>query len=1008
MYNFSSSQIIPLRPSVAITVCLSPWFETDVLTSGLALIRENLISHFFFHRNVAGALFQKVYPLTIIYEKSTRIGQGFTIKTQHCSLCNPSKSTRNNKRCEHIAALCLLSITDNPDKPPFPMPLHFRDSRWGILAGVLHDWLGQEQGHLERTYDKEKICFKRTASEGGLEAHLASSISDDWELFTGEPTFPAISKLYETAQEITRSENERQLNAMGSRSRIQARDLSFWSRLCALFSGFGAERQISLTYNKEHGMFLLFFRNTENSGSLKIFLPRHRTMAIIKKLDFQESALAILQPARQGSSVKMNEKGQVVVDPLLWRNEHQAVLLSEISDMKFGNNYFFPGEGFLPLREHDPKGEIFRTRKNQSANPLLDSLKESSAFIVTDNELQRFLADNKLALTHPDNLVDQQIFELRTLSVPDSLIIHDYIEDQDWHYISCDYGVGNNSISLEELIVARAENNTHWVGTASLQLDNTVLSWFHDLALKREWTDRNGRRGVRLLSGELIALFSIIEDVQCKLHGNSFQNRLQTLLDSGSWSDPEKINSPAYLRNYQKNGLAWLYTLYELGFGGLLADDMGLGKTHQGLALLEAVRKRKKDAIMLVICPASVLSHWHDKLDRFYPELGVYLYYGPNRDLSMAIQSGLILTTYGTARSDREQLGEITFEIILLDEMQNLKNQKTFIHHTVSSFQSRVKIGLSGTPIENSLSDLYALFSICLPGIFGTPSQFKQTFVTPITEHHDKERKNRLSRLIQPFILRRSRAQVLTELPELIEDNRLCELSDDQIALYRQAIDDQRGFLENLENGDSHIDYMNILALITRLKQICNHPSLVEKIIDPNKYKSGKWDLFIELLDESLASGLKVVVFSQYTGMLDIIEYYLKNAGIGFAGLRGSMNVSKREIMIRKFTLEKDCMVFSSSLLAGGTGIDLLAGRVVIHYDRWWNPAKEEQATARVHRMGQKGVVQLFRLITTGTLEDKIHHIIIKKQKLASSVINEDEGGVIKQLGHRQLVELFR
>ena len=182
----------------------------------------------------------------------------------------------------------------------------------------------------------------------------------------------------------------------------------------------------------------------------------------------------------------------------------------------------------------------------------------------------------------------------------------------------------------------------------------------------------------------------------------------------------------------------------------------------------------------------------------------------------------------------------------------------------------------------------------------------------------------------------------------------------------------------------------------------------MEKQTDPDKYNSGKWDLFIELLGESLGNGLKVVVFSQYTGMLDIIEYYLKGAGISHATLRGSMSISKRQAMIEKFTGNKDCMVFCSSLLAGGTGIDLLAGQVVIHYDRWWNPAKEEQATARVHRMGQKDVVQLFRLITKGTLEEKIHNIIGRKQELASSVINEDEAGIIKKLDRSQLVELFR
>lgn len=1006
MYNFNSQSKIPLRLSIAVSACLAPWFDDDILEKGLALIRENELGHFFFHRNIAGALLHSEYPLTIIYDKTSRIHQGFTLKTEDCSLCRPS---RRKKRCEHIAALCLLSLIERPGDSPFPMPLLFQDSGWGKLAGVLHDWLSKEKGDLDHTFDDKKICIKRTAPEGGVYAQFSVTTAMAWEVFDQESTSAQALKLYKAAQKISLSETERDLVSLGSSSRALNRDISIWSRICALFYGFSAGKLPRISYEKESGLFLLDFGSGETPDLLKIHLPRHRTLEILAQLGCSEPLFSTLPPARQGVEVKMDEKGQITVKPVLWRDNHKTFLLSEISGRKFGNSYFFPGEGFLPLNKHDPKGKIYRSHKKQGFNPLFDFLEKDLDFTIADNELHDFIKENKTALVHPDNIVDKKIFKLRIRTLPDALIIHDFQEDQDWYYLSCDYGLGNSSISLDELLEKREIRDRLYLGTTSLQLKDGPLSWFYDLAPKREWTDSNGRRGVRLLPGEFISLISVIGDVQNRLEDNSFQSRLETLLKSESWSDLTKIyHVPGHLRTYQKNGLAWLHTLYELGLGGILADDMGLGKTHQGLALLETVRRRKKEQTMLVICPASVLPHWRDKIDRFYPDISYTLYYGPNRTLSDAGQSRLILTTYGIVRSDREQFAKIPFEIILLDEIQNLKNSKTTIHQAVRSLQSRVKIGLSGTPIENSLTDLYSLFDICLPGIFGNIHQFKQTFVIPVTEKHDEKQKKNLSRLIRPFILRRSRTQVLTELPDLIEDNRICELSEDQLTLYRQAVDEQQLFLEELKAGSKGINFLNVLTLITRLKQICNHPCLVEKETDPGKYKSGKWDLFVELLNESLDSGLKVVVFSQYTGMLDIIEYYLKSAGVGYANLRGSMNIAKREQMIDKFTGEKDCMVFCSSLLAGGTGIDLLAAQVVIHYDRWWNPAKEEQATARVHRMGQKNVVQLFRLITVGTLEEKIHNIITRKQELASSVISEDEAGIIKQLDHRQLAELFR
>ncbi|MFN2354077.1 MAG: DEAD/DEAH box helicase, partial [Desulfopila sp.] len=304
------------------------------------------------------------------------------------------------------------------------------------------------------------------------------------------------------------------------------------------------------------------------------------------------------------------------------------------------------------------------------------------------------------------------------------------------------------------------------------------------------------------------------------------------------------------------------------------------------------------------------------------------------------------------------------------------------------------------------------LFHICLPGFLGSERRFKDLYVVP----HNKggadkqatEMLEMLGRLIKPFILRRTRGQVLKELPQIIEDTRLCALSDDQVALYRQLIDEGEAVVESLQDESSAIPYMNVLAMITRLKQICNHPCLIEGTTDFDHYASGKWDLFVELVEELVDAGMKFVVFSQYTQMLAVIEKYFTTAGIDFCSLDGGMPTQTRQKMIRRFNEDSHCRAFVASLLAGGVGIDLTAAQAVIHYDRWWNPAKEEQATARVHRMGQQHVVQCFRLITRGTLEEKIHRLIDRKKALTTAVIQEDEANIIKQMDRKELTELFR
>ena len=343
----------------------------------------------------------------------------------------------------------------------------------------------------------------------------------------------------------------------------------------------------------------------------------------------------------------------------------------------------------------------------------------------------------------------------------------------------------------------------------------------------------------------------------------------------------------------------------------------------------------------------------------------------------------------------------------VFDEIQHIKNPETKAYAAATEIESGMKIGLTGTPIENRLEGLKALFDLTMPGYLGTENSFQKRYSSPIQEYHNTEKRHELSRLISPFILRRLKKSVLDELPEKIEDVMSCSLSEDQVRLYRDAISSRgMGLLDTLKRGEEPVPYIHIFALLNLLKQICNHPALVEKAPEKyEKYESGKWDLFKELLIEGLENSQKVVVYSQYLGMIDIMERFLKKEGIDFVSLTGSTR--KRGEVIRRFSDDPECRVFIGSLKAGGVGIDLVAASMVIHYDRWWNAAKEDQATDRVHRIGQKRGVQVFKLVTEGTLEEKISAIITKKKNLMDSIVKEDDPGLLKSFSREELIDLM-
>lgn len=538
------------------------------------------------------------------------------------------------------------------------------------------------------------------------------------------------------------------------------------------------------------------------------------------------------------------------------------------------------------------------------------------------------------------------------------------------------------------------------------------LRWLH-----KGQIDHKGNE-IKLSTIELMRL-NALDEISVKEGKTEEENRSRELLEAlTKLEPPEKPDLTGLvsnLRPYQKIGVDWLWFLYHYGLSGLLCDDMGLGKTHQTMALIAALFNAKKESDntlplhILVVCPTSVLYHWQEKLAAFLPHLRVRLFYGSDRNLENFSENyDLLLTSYGICRIENAVLRTIPFELAVYDEVQLAKNHNTRLYSILLAINSKMRIGLTGTPIENHLRELKALFDIVLPLYMPSESDFREYFVKPIERENDPARKKLLSRMIKPFVLRRRKEEVLLDLPDKVEEVSHCDLSSGQAKLYNQLLKSARSrIIEELQDEKTPVPYIHIFSLLSGLKQICDHPAVYLKCPqDYKEYSSGKWELFIELLNEARESQQKVVVYSQYLFMLDIIEDYLAETGIGFAGIRGA--TSNRGEHLRRFAHDPTCEVFVASLQAAGLGIDLTAASVVIHYDRWWNAARENQATDRVHRIGQKRGVQVFKLVTKNSFEERIDRLITAKGELMEEIVGIDDHEVIKSFSREELIEFLQ
>ncbi len=501
-----------------------------------------------------------------------------------------------------------------------------------------------------------------------------------------------------------------------------------------------------------------------------------------------------------------------------------------------------------------------------------------------------------------------------------------------------------------------------------------------------------------------------VEEAELEVVVGASIGRIREQLTMAAVRPPIEVSSRLHgtLRDYQRHGLTWLAQLTDLGLGACLADDMGLGKTITLIALHLHRRDLGHTGPTLVVCPASLLGNWEAEIRRFAPDQEVRRFHGSGREVA-TLTDGLVLTTYGTMRSDTSAKGAgllatVEWDIVVADEAQHIKNPASGTARGLRRIPSRARVALTGTPVENNLTELWAILDWATPGLLGSRNAFRKVWAAPIESGFDPTKARQFADLIEPFLLRRRKVDpgIAPELPTKTETDHPLALTREQVVLYEAYV---RDVMERIERADDQLRRGLVLKLLTGLKQICNHPAHFLKQTNPRLAgRSTKLELLDELLDTVLAEGGAALVFTQYVAMARLLETHLSAREIRYEFLHGGTPVRDREAMVARFQAGAT-PVFLLSLKAGGTGLNLTQADHVVHFDRWWNPAVEEQATDRAYRIGQTQPVQVHRFITVGTIEEKIAELLTRKRALADSVLAAGESA-LTELSNDDLREL--
>jgi SNF2 family DNA or RNA helicase len=615
-------------------------------------------------------------------------------------------------------------------------------------------------------------------------------------------------------------------------------------------------------------------------------------------------------------------------------------------------------------------------------------------------------------------------------TMPNSAIARGILSQEKLVNFRWELSIGDTALTEEEFrFLASMKSPLVQIRGQWVQLDPEQIE-----AAIRFWEKRGVEGQMTLLEAARMELDDQAEENGLRVGGVVTEGWLTDWLERFKQSDklvelPQPASFNGTLRPYQKFGFSWLHFHRTWGLGACLADDMGLGKTIQTIALLlqEKEEQGSLPAPTLLICPTSVVTNWEREIQRFSPSLEILVHQGAGRLRGEAFgeaarQVDMVLTSYALARLDAEILQEIPWFGVILDEAQNIKNPSAKQTQAVRKLAGQFRLALTGTPVENRLSELWSIMNFLNPGYLGSHENFRSNFGLPIERYNDRDATRRLKKLVNPFILRRVKTdpRVIQDLPEKLETKVYCNLTEEQATLYEAVV---QNAMQQIEAEEGIARRGQVLSMLMQLKQICNHPvqylhqdsggagtgEAVARDAEDILGRSGKLERLTELLEEILAEGDRALIFTQFAEMGHILARSLPAAiGAGTQFLHGGTPTKSRDSMVKRFQEDEHAPpIFILSLKAGGLGLNLTRANHVFHFDRWWNPAVEDQATDRAFRIGQKRNVQVHKFVTTGTLEEMIDDLIESKKGLAEAVIGSGENW-LTELSTDELRELVR
>lgn len=711
-----------------------------------------------------------------------------------------------------------------------------------------------------------------------------------------------------------------------------------------------------------------------------------------------------------------------IYNPKLFLDEEGSLLTLEIQNVyeTLHGEFTMPGPNpDFQTGSYSYEGKTYLVRRRQEDEAALTNMlleikfqpRNARIWFLEPEEAINFLLDIYPSLVENYRVYGESALTRYKVRLSQPTITAEVKSDEKekWFNLDIDVTYEGESVALEKIWKAWTQGK-RYVQLKDGSYSSLPEAWLERVAHKLQALGLDPSKPPKEAFAQFEApvLDSLLDDlpgVQTDSFWDTLREKIHTFKEIKAVEPPKGLH--AELRGYQKQGLAYLNFLREYHFGGILADEMGLGKTVQTLSFIQHMVENGSDLPNLIVVPTSVLPNWEREAEKFVPSLKLLTIYGTRREgMFKKIQkSNLVLTTYALLRRDLEELQKYEFNTIILDEAQNIKNPNTITARSVRNIKADMRLCLSGTPIENNLFELWSLFEFLMPGFLGAQHAFKRGVVKPIKEGDD-ETLTFLRTRVRPFILRRTKSEVAKDLPPKIENTYFCGLAEEQAELYSMLAKKlKEQVLSTVDKNGIAKSQMSILDALLKLRQICCHPRLLKLDIPgvSTNLPSGKFDAFKDMVTDIVEEGHRVLVFSQFVQMLHIIRSWLQISGMPFCYLDGTSK--DRFDQVDRFNNTPDIPIFLISLKAGGTGLNLTSADYVIHYDPWWNPAVENQATDRTHRIGQTRQVFSYKLICRNTVEEKILGLQDAKKGVAESIIPGAEAW--KSLSREDLEMLF-